>query len=312
MSSPRSSDAPEAPAPPTGTSGGPPEVVPSPPAATSAGAPVIAGTCSSPARARTARVRRLRWRRRYHHPSRFSRSARTKSAAAASPTSRSVLAVAFSDCEAICTCTGATVPTSVTADQVKSPPPLRNRPGRSMFNRTVRPSVSAPPPAAAAAAPRRSSSPSLSARVSSSSRSATARSTRPATSQVCRANSARRRSSKPAKTSGPAISARTDGSSSALPKGLDARSHSRLSASRAGPVTSQPASARSCMSICRSPSASEAARSRLTPTATTPEPFSATSMSTPTPTLQAVVSRRVPRIAAVRSCRRGLRPPRRV
>ena len=246
----------------------------------------------------------------YHHPSRFSRSARTNSAEAASPTRRSVLAVVFSSVASIRTGVGAAGESVPRLSHVKSPPPLRNSPGRSMLNRMESPRVSASPPTAARI---RSRSPSLKAIVSSSSGIAAAGSTSPTSSQVCSANSARRRNSKPSKTPGPAISARIDGSSSALPNGFVARSHSRLSASRAGPLTSQPASARSSRSIrlARSPSASAAARSRLTPTATVPEPFSATSMSTPTPTSQADASSRAPARVATSTYRRRVRSPRR-
>ena len=177
----------------------------------------------------------------------------------------------------------------------------------------VTPLVSEPPPDSPTALRIRSANPLLKARVSSSSGKAAAGSTCPATSQVCSANSARRRNSKPRNTSGPAISARIDGSSSALPKGFVARSHSRLSASRAGPLTSQPASARSSRSIwlARSPSASAAARSRLTPSDTVPEPFSATSMSTPTSTSQADATKRAPASVATSKYRRRPRPLRR-
>ena len=182
-----------------------------------------------------------------------------------------------------------------------------------MLSRMLSPRVRASPPAPPTALRTCSSRPLLKASVSSSSGSAAAGSTCPATSQVCSANSARRRNSKPRKTPGPAISARIDGSSSGLPKGFVARSHSRLSVSRAGPLTSQPARARSSRVIwlTRSPSASAAARSRLTPTDTMPEPFSATSMFTPTSTSQADASSRAPTSDATSRRRWKPRPPRR-
>ena len=192
-----------------------------------------------------------------------------------------------------------------------SPPPLRRTPGRSMLNLIVSPRSGTPLPKSPAAPRIRSRNPSLNATVSISSGSAAAGSTWPATSQVCSANSVRRRSSKPRNTSGPAISASTPGSSSVLPKRLAARTQSRLSASRAGPVTSQPASAKSSKSSwdAKSPRASAAARSKLTPNDTVPEPFSATSTSTPTSTSQADAASRAPASVRISSSRRIPAPP---
>ena len=83
----------------------------------------------------------------YHHPNTFSSIASTNSAAAASPTSRSVLAVVFSLCAVMRTAVALSADESaVRAVQVKFPPPLRRSPGRSMFRLMVSPYSGMSPP----------------------------------------------------------------------------------------------------------------------------------------------------------------------